>query len=261
MGFNWGYVAIMVTICIYVIAALIQFRRAYLMRSRVKHMRTKGNRVVAKILSYARPKYVGIEFTNHSGAKVLSGFRINNIKNKLPLGSETYVYMSDNPNNSPAIVLEYDGKIVASFLKYTIFGAILLIISGLLGVVLILTQEEVISNYVGILIPVIAAIVIFIAVTEDEMADNRKNNVLLLCGINVTAHIRKASSTGIVKNGYKQMSFFVEFIDRDGKARFGKAEEPLSNSDYQFLKTEKKVDILYSPDMPKERCLLNYVSK
>ncbi|MDR1056699.1 MAG: hypothetical protein LBL90_12960 [Prevotellaceae bacterium] len=258
MELNWGYIAIIVTALIYIVAAFIQFRRAFLMSMRVRHLNIKGKHSPAKILSYSRDKYVEVEFTNQSNSRVITDFKINKNARKLPVGSDATVLMGDNSKNSPAIVLKYDNRPIYGISKYVLYGIFLFIIAVLLMGVLYMTRGSVISSYIGILIPVIAAIAIFIGVTEDDMAQARTRNLLLLCGLNASARIRKVSSTDITKKGYKQISFFLEFTDNNGNACFGKAEEPLSMKDYQFFKQEKKVDILYSTDLRKEHCLLNY---
>lgn len=260
MGSNWSYILVLGTALIYLTVAFIQFRRVWLMQLRVKQLTLKGVRAKGKILSYARNKYVEIEFVNHSNSRVITDFKLDKNIKKLPVGSEITVLMGNEPHNSPAIVVEYDGKpIFTSIKKYMIFGVTLTLISILLAAMLLfVSTEDLLLRYAGILIPVIAAIAIFMAVTEDEMAQNRMRNMLLLYGLTATARIRKANSTGIVLHGCKQISFFLAYLDKDGKARFGKAEEPLETKDYLYFKQEKKVNILYHPHANKTRCLLNY---
>jgi pterin-4a-carbinolamine dehydratase len=256
---NLGYISIIITALGYLVVAFIQFRRSWLMHARVNHIASKGKHVPAKILSFAHNKHVEVEFINHSNTRVLTDFRINKKISNLSTATDIHVLMGDNPQNSPAIILQYGNKMITHFSKYIIFGFILAIIAFLLLLVLnFVGDAEMLSSHFGILIPVIAALGIFIGVTEDEMAENRIRNTLLLYGINATAHIRKASSTGIVKHGYKQISFFMEYLDKNGNLHFGKAEELLNMKDYQHFKKEKKVDILYAPDSRKRRCLLNY---
>ncbi|MDR2423693.1 MAG: hypothetical protein LBD59_03090 [Prevotellaceae bacterium] len=259
MKFDLPCIALATTALIYLVVAFIQFRRVVLMNARVKHI-SKGTRTPAKILSYARPKSVEIEFVNHSNTKVIAGFRVSQKVKKLDVGSEVYVYMGDNPNNSPAIILEYDNKLHTSVPKYAVFGVILSLIGFLLIALLYIfaSKDDIISSYIGVLIPVIAAVAVFIGVTEDEMGQNRINNLLLLYGINTSAQIRKLNSTGIVKSGFKQILFILEYTDKDGHHHFGKAEEPLNAENLKYFKKEKKVEILYSPKSRKGRCKLNY---
>lgn len=260
MDSMWYYILLGTTVFIYLVAAFIQFRRVVLMKSRVNHLAKKGKRVPAKIRGYGYKKHVEVEFVNHSNSKVITEFKVSSNTNKLPEGSDVTILLGDKPNNSPAIALEYGSKIIVpSINKYAIFGIALTLIALLLGSVIFISDvNELLSKYIGLFIPVIAAIAIFLAVTEDEMADNRSLNLLLLYGLNATANIRKANSTGVVKQGYKQISFFLTFVDKDGNSRFGKAEAPLNTSDFQFFKENKQVNILYSANPQKRRCLLNY---
>ena len=259
INLEWGYIAIAITTLAYLIVAFIQFRRVSLIHSRVKKHIKHGKKVPAKILSYARKNYVGVEFTNLSNSKVLAYFHIHKNEKRVPIGSEAAIFMSNKSNDNPALVLEYNNRpIVTNVSKYMLFGVILLIIVALLLFTLYLTKDREIAGYAGLVLPVIAGLGIFIGVTEDDMTQSRVRNKLLLYGFNATATIRNVSSTGIVKDGYKQISFFVEFIDKEGRKHFGKAEEPIDIKDYKRLKEQKVVDILFSPDSRKGRCLLNY---
>ena len=259
INLEWGYIAIAITTLAYLIVAFIQFRRASLIHSRVKKHVKHGKKVPAKILSYARKQYVGVEFTNLSNSKVLAYFHIHKNEKRIPIGSEAAVFLSSKSSDNPALVLEYNKRpIITNVSKYMLFGFILLIIVALLLVTLYLTKDREISQYAGLIIPVIAGLGIFIGVTEDDMAQNRVRNKLLLYGFNATAAIRTINATGIVKEGYKQVSFFVEYTDKNGVKHFGKADEPIDLKDYKRLREQKMVDILYSPDSRKGRCLLNY---
>ena len=263
MILNLSNISIITTVIIYLVIAFIQLRRSFLMNSRVNYLREKGVRSPAKVLSYARPNFVEVEFINHEKSKVRKDFRLLKNVDKLPVGSDVTVLMGDNPNNNPALVLEYNGKpMVSKISKYTLFGLTLCLIAVLLLLGLYkITVDNITGNYTGFLVPIVAAIVIFVVVTEDEMAKSRVHNWLLLYGLNATAHIRRSSFTGVVKQVDRQISFFLDFVDAIGNARFAKSEDSLRPEDYQVLKDEKKVERLEVPNIQKNYCLLNLIWK